>query len=163
MSAIDFVIRTGAGKVEKGVVGGDAGSLVELTPYSDISFNLDVTQMRGYLRDGTDLVMELADGSRITIKGFFGPDGEPMSELFLSGEGSIRQVTFDGADGDILFASYAAPQQWDKWSDLDDLIFLDRPDVMVADYAVGSENETSTLRGLSMMMIASMKPSILRV
>jgi hypothetical protein len=72
-------------------------------------------------------------------------------------------VTFDGADGDILFASYAAPQQWDKWSDLDDLIFLDRPDVMVADYAVGSENETSTLRGLSMMMIASMKPSILRV
>lgn len=148
MSAIDFVIRSSAGSMRKGEVDRQGVSKIQIETYSDVSLHAEKTQLRGYTRDGKDLIIDLADGTKVVLEGFFLGDGTPVAQLYLSAGGEIQEVTFNGSDGNILFAQYSDPQPWQKWSDVDGLVFFDRAEPMVFAQA-GAEGEASMLATLA--------------
>ncbi|MGH1413963.1 MAG: Ig-like domain-containing protein [Pelagimonas sp.] len=129
MSAIDFVVRTRSGAIERGSVGGgDEDFLVNAQGGQDISLNLSRSELRGYDRAADDLLITLADGRVIVLEGYFSDDGAE-SRLFLSSGGELNQVSFVEADGGALFAQYGPTETWGKWSPTDELIFVDDPQV----------------------------------
>ncbi|WP_299925229.1 Ig-like domain-containing protein [uncultured Pelagimonas sp.] len=129
MSAIDFVVRTRAGAIERGSVGGgDEDFLVNAQGGQDISLNLSQSDLRGYDRAADDLLITLADGRVIVLEGYFSDSGDG-SRLFLSSGGELNQVSFVEADGGALFAQYGPTETWGKWSPTEELIFVDDPQV----------------------------------
>src|SRR6056297_2662865 len=139
MNAINFVVRTGTGAIERGVVGAkDQGYLIDAANGREISLNLHRSDLRGYDRAGNDLQITLADGRVIVLEDYFGADAS--SRLFLSTEGVLSEVAFAEGDGGALFAQYGAVAAWGKWSPDDSLIFFDRADVVATDIVAG-ENE----------------------
>ena len=150
MNAIDFVVRSRAGAIERGSIAGpDQGFLINAGSGNDISLNIRQADLRGYDRAGDDLLITLADGRVIVLDGYFagGPDG--ANRLFLSSEGILNEVTFVESDGGALFAQYGPTETWGKWSPSDDLIFIDEPTVVAEGYApgayTGEEEEVSML------------------
>jgi hypothetical protein len=138
MNAINFVVRTRAGAVERGVVGADdLGYLIDASGGREISLNLHRSDLRSYDRAENDLHILLADGRVIVLEDYFGSGG---SRLFLSTDGVLSEVAFAQGDGGALFAQYADVAAWGKWSPDDSLIFFDRADVVAADY-VAAEDE----------------------
>ena len=137
MTAIDYVVRDGAGAIERGVV--PAVSLATSIPVSsgqEVSLNLRQADVRGYARDGGNLVIELADGRLVTLEGYFNDSGV-ANRLFISAEGYLNEVAFvETADGG-LFGQYGPTEQWGKWSPSDDLIFLGGTDVA----AIGADDD----------------------
>ena len=138
MNAINFVVRTRTGAVERGVVGADdLGYLIDASGSREISINLHRSDLRSYDRAENDLHILLADGRVIVLEDYFGSGG---SRLFLSTEGVLSEVAFAEGDGGALFAQYADVAAWGKWSPDDALIFFDRADVVAGDY-VAADNE----------------------
>src|SRR6056297_3719077 len=145
MNAINFVVRTGAGAVERGVVGADdQGYLIEAGGGRDVSLNIHRSDLRSYDRAGNDLQITLADGRVIILENYF--DGAD-SRLFLSTDGVLSEVAFAQGDGSALFAEYGDVAAWGKWSPDDALIFHDRADIAAADM-VAAEPEGG---GVSML------------
>ena len=139
MNAINFVVRTNAGAVERGVVGAeDLGYLIDASNGREISLNIHRSDLRSYDRAENDLHVLLADGRVIVLEDYFGRDGN--SRLFLSTDGVLSEVAFVQGDGGALFAQYADVAAWGKWSPDDALVFFDRADVVATDY-VAAENE----------------------
>ena len=139
MNAINFVVRTGTGAIERGVVGAkDQGYLIDAANGREISLNLHRSDLRGYDRAGNDLQITLADGRVIVLEDYFGADAS--SRLFLSTEGVLSEVAFAEGDGGALFAQYGDVAAWGKWSPDDALIFFDRAEVVAGDF-VAAENE----------------------
>src|SRR6056297_898318 len=139
MNAINFVVRTGTGAIERGVVGAkDQGYLIDAANGREISLNLHRSDLRGYDRAGNDLQITLADGRVIVLEDYFGADAS--SRLFLSTEGVLSEVAFAEGDGGALFAQYGDVAAWGKWSPDDALIFFDRAEVLAGDF-VAAENE----------------------
>ncbi|MBO9465812.1 hypothetical protein J7443_11270 [Tropicibacter sp. R15_0] len=129
MSAIDFVVRTPVGAIERGSVGGaNEDFLIDARGGQDISLNLARSELRGYDRAADDLLITLTDGRVIVLEGYFADDGGG-SRLFLSSAGELNQVSFVEADGGALFAQYGPTETWGKWSPTDDLIFVEEPRV----------------------------------
>ncbi len=149
MNAIDFVVRTRAGALERGSVGGEGqGFLIDAGAGSDIFLNISQSDLRGYDRAGDDLLITLADGRVIVLEGYF-DGGEGGNRLFLSADGILNEVSFVEAEGGALFAQYGPTETWGKWSPSDELIFIDEPTV-VADGAYpatgdGDDGEVSML------------------
>ena len=138
MNAINFVVRTSAGALERGVVGADdQGYLIEAGGGREVSLNLHSSDMRGYDRAGNDLQITLADGRVIILEDYFDGGG---SRLFLSTEGVLSEVAFAEGDGGVLFAQYGEVTAWGKWSPDDALIFFDRAEIAATDM-VASDNE----------------------
>lgn len=145
MNAINFVVRTSAGAVERGVVGADdQGYLIEAGGGREISLNVHRSDLRSYDRAGNDLQITLADGRVIILENYF--DGAD-SRLFLSTDGVLSEVAFAQGDGGALFAEYGDVAAWGKWSPDDALIFHDRADIAAADM-VAAEPEGG---GVSML------------
>ncbi|MFZ7091618.1 Ig-like domain-containing protein [Primorskyibacter sp. 2E233] len=143
MNAIDFVIRTRTGAVERGSVAGeDQGFLIKAGSDNDISLNINQADLRGYDRAADDLLITLADGRVIVLEGYFAGDDD--NRLFLSSEGQLNQVSFVEAEGGALYAQYGPTETWGKWSPSDELIFLDEPAV-VADVSAYGDDEVSML------------------
>lgn len=139
MNAINFVVRTRAGAVERGVVGADdLGYLIDASGGREISLNLHRSDLRSYDRAGNDLHVLLADGRVIVLEDYFGSD--QVSRLFLSTDGVLSEVSFAEGEGGALFAQYSDVAAWGKWSLDDALIFFDRAEVVAADY-VAAEDE----------------------
>ncbi len=139
MNAINFVVRTRAGAVERGVVGAeDRGYLIDAAGGREISLNLHRSDLRSYDRVANDLHILLADGRVIVLEDYFDSSG---SRLFLSTNGVLSEVAFAEGDGGALFAQYGDVAAWGKWSPDDALIFFDRAEVVAADY-VAAENES---------------------
>ncbi|MGR3503221.1 Ig-like domain-containing protein [Pseudaestuariivita sp.] len=133
MSAINFVVRTGAGNVQRGIIeDGAEQTIIQGGRGYDVSLNLAQNDLRGYFRDGDQLVITLADGRVVTIDDYFADTGVPTTRLYLSTDGLLSEVLFEtGSDG-VLFASYGPSEVWGKWSADDALIFADRAEVLAA-------------------------------
>lgn len=95
MQAIDFVVRTGQGRVERGQLQDTDGKLVlTSTGNSDISLNIGRNDVDGYSRVGNDLVIELEDGREIVIEGLFTGNGGQTAKLYFSEGGAIEEISF---------------------------------------------------------------------
>ncbi|KUF12476.1 Ig-like domain-containing protein [Pseudoponticoccus marisrubri] len=146
MNAIDFVIRTRAGTVQHGSVGGpDESFLIPAGAGNDISLNIRQLDLRGYDRAGDDLLITLADGRVVVLEGYFGPDGADANRLFLSSDGILNEVSFVDPSAGALFAQYGPTETWGKWSPSDDLIFVQEPTVVAEMPYTGEEEEVSML------------------
>ena len=135
MNAIDFVVRSRAGTIEQGQVGGeDQGFLIDASQGRDVSLNLRQSDVRGYDRAADDLLVTLADGRVIVLENYFSDDGGSAARFFLSDGGFLNEVAFVAGESGSLYAEYAVVAEWGKWSPDDTLIFFDRSEV-VAGYA----------------------------
>lgn len=138
MNAINFVVRTPMGAIERGVVGAeDRGYLIEAGNGRDVSLNLGRSDMRGYDRAGNDLMITLADGRVIVLENYF--DGGTPGRLFISTDGVLSEVAFVEGEGGVLFAQYGDVAAWGKWSPDDALIFFDRAEVVATDMVAAEE------------------------
>ncbi|WP_121631270.1 Ig-like domain-containing protein [Tropicibacter alexandrii] len=154
MGAIEFVIRTRAGAIERGSVGGgDEDFLIDAGTGNDISLNIRQADLRGYDRSGNDLLVTLADGRVIVLEGYFEVGADGGNRLFLSSDGILNEVSFVQTDNGALFAQYGPTETWGKWSPSDQLIFIDDPQV-VADAplnAYDGEEEEVTMLGTALL------------
>ncbi|MRU14598.1 hypothetical protein FDP25_04045 [Roseovarius sp. A21] len=143
MKAIDYVARTDAGISQRGSV--SEGSDVSVIPAGngqEISLNLRQIDIANYDRDGSNLVINLADGRLVILEGYFGEDGAAESRLFISADGYLNEVTLiEGSEG-AVYAQYGPTEMWGKWSPSDDLIFLGGSEVAPA---TAAEEEVSML------------------
>ena len=130
MSTIEFVVRDGAGALGRGFVGD--GASVGLTPGSDISLNLNQGQILAYNRNGTALEITLVDGQVIVIENFFGLDGLPASDLFLSSSGAMTEVNLVDTGNGAYYSTYADADVYGKFGPDEDLYFLNEPTVLLA-------------------------------
>ncbi|WP_299730280.1 Ig-like domain-containing protein [uncultured Tateyamaria sp.] len=142
MKAIDFVVRDGAGALQRGNVPVDQDTTVALTSGQEVSFNLRQIDLAGQQRNGDDLIITLVDGRTITLENYFN-DAGPTNRLFISADGYLNEVVFVETSDGALFAQYGPTEQWGKWSPSDDLIYLGRTEV--AAVGVGEEEEVSSL------------------
>ena len=146
MRAIDFVIRDGAGALQRGVVPAEDGVTVTLSSGQEVSFNLRQADLAVQQRSGDDLVITLVDGRTITLENYFNDVGV-ANRVFISADGYLNEVTFfDSPDGG-LYAQFGPTEQWGKWSPSDDLIYLGRTEIASPGMIVddGDGNEVSML------------------
>ena len=144
MKAIDFVVRDGAGALQRGVVPADGNTTVALTSGQEVSFNLRQTDLAGQQRIGDDLVITMVDGRVITLENYFNDIGE-TNRLFISADGYLNEVAFvETTDGE-LFAQFGPTEQWGKWSPSDDLIYLGRTEVANVGVGANGDEEVSML------------------
>ena len=133
MTTIDYVVRSDAGISRSGIIGAQQSvAAIDVARGQEISLNLRQTEIAGYQRDGSDLMMTLADGRVIVLENYYGEDGAAQARLFISADGYLNEVTLiDGVDG-AVYAQYGPTAQWGKWSPDDDLIFLGGSEVAAA-------------------------------
>ena len=123
VQAIDFAVRDAAGGLVRGTVGGDTGSnFIQMGSGEEISLNLSRASIVSYERAGGDLIVTMTDGSQIKLAGYFA--GTEGNLLYLSTNGDIAIVDLAGTEGP-LYATYGATDDWEKYSVLDDLRFVD--------------------------------------
>ncbi|MEP1963591.1 beta strand repeat-containing protein [Tateyamaria sp.] len=144
MKAIDFVVRDGAGALQRGVVPGEGDTAVSLGSGQEVSFNLRQIDMAGQSRVGDDLVITLVDGRTITLENYFNDVG-PTNRLFISADGYLNEVAFvETTDGE-LYAQFGPTEQWGKWSPSDDLIYLGGTDFADAGAVLAGDDEVTSL------------------
>ncbi|WP_136439772.1 Ig-like domain-containing protein [Pacificoceanicola onchidii] len=147
MNAIDFVIRTRTGSLERGSVAGENQDfLIDAGSGNDISINLHQRDLRGYDRAADDLLITLADGRVLVIEGYFADGAD--NRLFLSSQSTLNQVSFVEAEGGALYAQYGPTETWGKWSPADELIFVEEPTVVAEAGAYGDEQVSMLGAGL---------------
>lgn len=140
MAAIDFVVRDGAGILQRGSLGGDGiSSALMVGSGGQVSLNLRPDQVVSYVREGGALKITLVDGQVIYIDNFFAPGGAPQADLFLSWNGQISEVTLVPGQGGLYYSNYVAQDVGEKWSLNDPLIFVGRDAPQLASAVDDSE------------------------
>jgi hypothetical protein len=106
MKVIDFVVRDGAGALQRGLIQADEPTTtIQATSDQEISLNLRQADMQRHARDGDALNIVLADGRVIIIENYFNDNGD-ANRLFISADGYLNEVAFvETADGE-MFAQY---------------------------------------------------------
>ncbi|MEO1650168.1 MAG: Ig-like domain-containing protein, partial [Pseudomonadota bacterium] len=146
MKAIDFVVRDGAGALQRGVVPIEGNTTVALSSGQEVSLNLRQVDLASQLRSGDDLVITLVDGRQITLENYFNDVGQ-ANRLFISADGYLNEVAFvESTDGE-LFAQFGPTEQWGKWSPSDDLIYLGRTEIA----GVAGEAEEVSMLGAALL------------
>ena len=80
--------------IERGAVGGEgANDALLVASGSDISLNLDRSQIAAFARDGQALLITLTDGQVIVVQGYFAADGTEQNDLFISADGLLTEVS----------------------------------------------------------------------
>ena len=126
MSTIEFVVRDGAGGLQRGTMSSEAeGADLALSPGLDLSLHLQRSHILSYARRGSALEVMLVDGETLVIEGFFDAAGTPVTDLFLSSGGQLTMVGLVPGAGDLLLAEYIDETGTDKWSPHDDLYFIE--------------------------------------
>ena len=144
MQAINFVVRTGAGVVERGHVAVDAiVTKVAVPQGSEISLNLRQIDIQSYARVGDSLEVLLVDGRVVLLEQYYA-GSQPAARLFISADGFLNEVVLVDGGADTLMAQYGPTEQWGKWSPSDALIFAQDSPVLIAPYGE-NENEVSML------------------
>ena len=144
MKAIDFVVRGGAGGLQRGTVSSDVQNQVIVAQAGqEISINARQSDFASQVRTGDQLVITLSDGRTITIDNFFNDDGA-ANRLFVSSDGYLNEVSFVDAGQGNLYAQYGPTAEWGKWSPSDELIFLDNSEIAGVPLAQG-DGEVSML------------------
>ncbi|WP_368184276.1 Ig-like domain-containing protein [Aestuariibius sp. HNIBRBA575] len=146
MSAINFVVRTSAGTIQRGVVAGDgAPDSIVVGADADVSLNLHASQVTSYSRQGQALEVTLIDGRVVTVEGFFATDGIAENRLFLSSGGALAEVDLVADGTGMYYAQYSEAEIAGKWGADESLYFMREPDVMLADAYVGGDPEVGML------------------
>jgi len=142
MKAIDFIARTGVGEAQRGSLSDQGGvTVIPAGHGQEISLNLRQMDIQGFSRDGSNLVITLADGRVVLLEGYYSAAGAPASRLFISADGYLNEVTLsEGGDG-LVYAQYGPTEQWAKWSPDEELIFLGGNEIT----APAEEDEVSML------------------
>ncbi|KPP91998.1 MAG: putative flagellar system-associated repeat [Rhodobacteraceae bacterium HLUCCA08] len=149
MSAIQFVVRDGAGNIQRGEVAGEGapGSIV-VGAGEQISLNLTRGQVFAYEREGQTLQLTLADGRVITIEGFFSVAGEVENQLFLSADGYLAEVQLTEGAAGVYYAEFLATGASEKFATNDDLYFMRSADAMLAQAAPADDEVGMLANGL---------------
>ncbi len=143
MKAIDFVVRDGAGGLQRGVISNQGNShIIQAGSGQEISLNLRQSDLQGQVRSGNDLLITLNDGRMITIDNYFNSSGS-ANRLFISSDGYLNEVSFVDQGAGDLYAQFGPTEQWGKWSPSDDLIYLGRTET--AAVVAPGDNEVSML------------------
>ena len=149
MSAIEFVVRNDAGGLQRGEVSGSGASAnIIIGQSEDVSLNLERAHVLSYARQGQALQVMLVDGEVITIQGFFSPDGQAQSQLFLSSGGQLAEVQLVPGDGNLMLAQYVDSDNFGKWSPNDDLYFTQAAVLPIENVDDGAE---ATMLGAPLM------------
>lgn len=136
MSAVNFVVRSVAGNIERGSVGAGGARMVVVSTGEAVSLNLSASQVAGYARNGQALEITLADGSVIVVQGVFTPSGEQQADVYVSADGALHRVSLADAGNGQLTGTYVEPEVYGKWSPEDDLFFVRGTDLAYSDLAV---------------------------
>ena len=124
MSAINFVVRNGAGNIQRGAVGGEsADNALFVAGGNDISLNLERSQIVSFAQDGQALLITLTDGQVIVVQGYFAADGTEQNDLFISSDGLLTEVNLTDGGSGTYYATYTEQDVFGKWSPDDDLYF----------------------------------------
>ena len=140
MSAIEFVVRDVAGAVSRGFTGEGANPSILAPVGSEISLKLDRSQVVAYNRVGDTLEITLVDGQVVVIDNFYGLDGVPASDLFLSTNGQLAQVNLAQGTEGVYYSNYVEEDSLGKWTGEDDLYFVGDPPILLA----GIPNEATS-------------------
>jgi len=160
MSAINFVVRDGAGNISRGSVAGEgASSSLIVGAGSDISLNLSQGQIVSYTRDGQSLQITLVDGQVITIEGYFVDAGVAPNDLFLSSDGFLTDVDLSQGAGADYFANYTVDDGLGKFAANDDLYFMRASNVLRADLDA-DDAEVGMLGRLTSRLARSLNPPL---
>lgn len=150
MSAINFVVRDGAGNIQHGVVAGEgAASSIIVGSGADVSLNLTRGQIVAYTRQGQALQVTLLDGRVIVIEGFFTADGVAENQLFISADGYLTEVQLTAGAGDDYYATFVEQGASEKFAMNDDLYFMRSADVMLAESYVPADDDVGMLAGFA--------------
>jgi hypothetical protein len=123
MSGIQFSLRDSAGNIEQGTVSlSEATERLSVIGVQDVSLNTSTASIDGYSRSGNDLVVTLLGGKTIILEGYF---AEGDKDLLLSERGLMTHVELDAMGDGELIATYADVDLTGKWSEYDQLVFLD--------------------------------------
>jgi hypothetical protein len=122
MSSYSYAVRGADGVVVRGQTADAANGIIASQQASQISLNLTPAEVAGYVNDGGDLVIHLVNGETITLENYFSLDDR---ELLLSKDGQMQLVELGDPINDQYFAQYDAVSMTDKWSEHDQLAFLD--------------------------------------
>ncbi|WP_166418578.1 Ig-like domain-containing protein [Cochlodiniinecator piscidefendens] len=125
MITVDYTIRDNAGVSYSGASTGAEQTSIFTAVSKDVSLNLSPSDVSGYERAGQDLRVVLLSGEVIILENFYSEGVTGDKSLFLSENGELIEVTLveDGNGG--LFAQYNTHDIAGKWSEYDDLVFLD--------------------------------------
>ncbi|SFK68588.1 Ig-like domain-containing protein [Shimia haliotis] len=125
MNSFGYAVRGADGGVVRGQTAMADHGIVPVSQASDVSLNLSPMDVTSYTRQGGDLVITLASGETITLQGYFAGDLAEDRELFLSKDGQFHKVDIGEPVGDQFFVQYDSVAMNEKWSQYDDLTFLD--------------------------------------
>ncbi|MEM5477557.1 Ig-like domain-containing protein [Pacificibacter sp. AS14] len=123
MLGIQFFLRDSAGNIEQGTLSLSGNSeTLSMSGMQDVSLNTSSAAIAGYSRSGGDLIVTLVGGKTIVLDGYFeGGD----KDLLLSERGLMTHVELDQMGQGELIATYNDVDLAGKWSEYDQLAFLD--------------------------------------
>jgi hypothetical protein len=123
MLGIQFFLRDSAGNIEQGTLSlsGESETL-SMSGVKDVSLNTSSAMIASYSRSGGDLIVTLVGGKTVVLDGYFeGGD----KDLLLSERGMMTHVELDDMGQSELIATYNDVDLTGKWSEYDQLAFLD--------------------------------------
>ncbi|MEE2945399.1 MAG: Ig-like domain-containing protein [Pseudomonadota bacterium] len=124
MSVLSYAVRGADGVVARGETSSLSNNVIFAGNVKHISLNLSPSEVVGYIQNGNDLLIELASGEVINLQGYFNGGAEDK-ELYLSKEGEFHQVDLGTPIGNQFPATYEVADISGKWSQYDELTFLD--------------------------------------
>ncbi|MFY0597991.1 MAG: hypothetical protein JXQ85_16290 [Cognatishimia sp.] len=124
MSVLSYAVRGTDGAVARGQTSSLDNNVIFTGNVKHVSLNLSPADVVGYIQNGNDLLIELASGEVINLQGYFINTGEEK-ELFLSKDGEFHEVDLGAPIGNQFPATYETAELSGKWSQYDELTFLD--------------------------------------
>ena len=107
MQTIEFVLRSRVGSFQEGSLTGESGNTTIFLQTGDqVSLHLARHQVAGYEREGSNLIVKLADGREIVLSDYFSGDAGDQPRVFLSSNGEIVEVDLISASENEYFAQY---------------------------------------------------------
>lgn len=124
MSVLSYAVRGSDGGVARGQTSSLENNVIFTGNARQISLNLAPVDVVSYIQNGNDLLIELATGEVINLQGYFHEAGGEK-DLFLSKDGEFHEVDLGHPIGSQFPASYETADMSGKWSQYDELTFLD--------------------------------------
>lgn len=134
MSIVAYISRDTSGTNFHGTSTEGVPSTIDVTSARDISINLSPSDVESYARAGSDLQINMVDGTQLQVQGFYDAALTGDKNLFLSDDGSFIEVVLEDRAEGLLFANYEPLDLSGKWSAYDDMVFLgiDRVEPVIA-------------------------------